>query len=47
MGKLKQSVPQGVSPNNDLFIGMFLIRLLPSMQESVGSVKPQDSRGDG
>jgi hypothetical protein len=37
MGKLKQSLPQGVSPDNDLFLAMFLIRLPPSMREAVGS----------
>jgi hypothetical protein len=30
MGKLKQHLPQGVSPDNDLFLSKFLIRLLPS-----------------
>jgi hypothetical protein len=37
MGKLKQHLPPGVSPDNDLFLGMFLIRLLPSMRETVGA----------
>jgi hypothetical protein len=27
MGKLKQHLPPGVSPDNDLFLAMFLIRL--------------------
>jgi hypothetical protein len=31
MGKLKQFLPHGVSPDNDLFLAMFLIRLLLSM----------------
>jgi hypothetical protein len=31
MGKLKQHLPPGVSPDTDLFLAMFLIRLLPSM----------------
>jgi hypothetical protein len=31
MGKLKQHLPPGVSPDNDLFLAMFLIRLPPSM----------------
>jgi hypothetical protein len=37
MAKLKQSLPHGVSPDNKLFLAMFLIRLPPSMQEAVGS----------
>jgi hypothetical protein len=37
MGKLKQHLPPGVSPDNDLFLSMFLIRLLPSMREAVGA----------
>ncbi len=37
MGKLKQSLPHSVSPVNDLFLAMFLIRLPPSSQDEVGS----------
>jgi hypothetical protein len=37
MGKLKQSFPRGVSPDNDLFLVMFLNRLPASMREAVGS----------
>ncbi len=37
MGKLKQHLPLGVSPDNDLFLAMFLIRLPPFMRETVGS----------
>jgi hypothetical protein len=37
MGKLKQHLPPGVSPYNDLFLSKFLIRLLPSMRETVGA----------
>ncbi len=37
MGKLKQHLPPGVSPDNDLFLTMFLIRLPPSMREAVGA----------
>ena len=37
MGKLKQQLPPGVSPDNDLFLSMFLIRLPPSMREAVGA----------
>jgi hypothetical protein len=37
MGKLKQHLPPRVSPDNDLFLAMFLIRLLPSMRETVGA----------
>jgi hypothetical protein len=37
MGKLKQHLPPGVSPDNDLFLAMFLIRLPPSMREAVGA----------
>jgi hypothetical protein len=36
-GKLKQYLPHGVSPDNDLFLAMFLICLLPSVQEAVGA----------
>ncbi len=36
MGKLKQHLPPGVSPDNDLFLAMFLVRLPPSMHETVG-----------
>ncbi len=54
MGKLKQHLPPGVSPDNDLFLAMFLIRLTPSMRETVGAgthktaaamVKAVDARG--
>jgi hypothetical protein len=37
MGKLKQHLPHGVSPDNNLFLAMFLIRLPPSMREAVGA----------
>ncbi len=37
MGKLKQHLPPGVSPDYDLFLAMFLIRLLLSMRETVGA----------
>jgi hypothetical protein len=37
MGKLKQNLPPGVSPDTDLFIAMFLNRLPPSMREAVGA----------
>ena len=37
MGKLKQYLPPGASPDNDLFWAMFLIHLPPSMRESVGA----------
>ncbi len=37
MGKLKQHLPLGVSPDTDLFLAMFLIRLPPSMREAVGA----------
>ncbi len=37
MGKLKPHLPPGVSPDNDLFLAMFLICLPPSMQEAVGA----------
>ncbi len=37
MGKLKQHLPPGVSPDNDLFLVMFLVRLPPSMHETVGA----------
>jgi hypothetical protein len=37
MGKLKQHLPPGVLPDNDLFLAMFLIRLPPSMREAVGA----------
>ncbi len=37
MGKLKQHLPSGVSPDNDLFLAMFLVRLQPSMRATVGA----------
>ncbi len=37
MGKLKQHLPPGVSLDNDLFLAMFLVRLPPSMRETVGA----------
>ncbi len=37
MGKLKQHLPPGVSPDNDLFLAMFLIHLPPFMRETVGA----------
>jgi hypothetical protein len=37
MGKLKHHLPPGVSPDNDLFLAMFLICLPPSMCEAVGA----------
>jgi hypothetical protein len=37
MGKLKQHLPHSVSPDNDLFLAMFFIRLLPSMREADGA----------
>jgi hypothetical protein len=36
-GKLNQSLSHGVSPDNNLLLAMFLIRLLPSMGEVVVS----------
>jgi hypothetical protein len=37
MGKLKQNLPPEASPDNDLFLAMFLIRLPASMRETVGA----------
>jgi hypothetical protein len=37
MGKLKQQLPLGVSPDTNLFLAMFLIRLTPFMREAVGA----------
>ncbi len=37
MGKLKQNLPPGASPDNDLFLAMFLICLLASIRETVGA----------
>jgi hypothetical protein len=37
MGKLKQHLRPGVSPDHDLFLAMFLVRLPPSMHETVGA----------
>jgi hypothetical protein len=37
MGKLKQHLPPGVSLDNDLFLAMFLVRLSPSMHETLGA----------
>ncbi len=36
-GKLKQLLSHGISPDNDLFLSMFLIKLLPSMRKTVGA----------
>ncbi len=36
IGKLKQHLPPGVSPDIQLFLLMFLIHLPPSMTETVG-----------
>jgi hypothetical protein len=44
-GKLKQHLPPGVSPDNDLFLAMFLIRLPPSMREIVGAGAHGESCG--
>jgi hypothetical protein len=35
MGKLKQSLPHGLNPDNRLFLAMFLVQLPPSMREVV------------
>jgi hypothetical protein len=37
MGKLKQNLPPGASPDNGLFLAMFLIRLPAFMRETVGA----------
>ncbi len=37
MEKHKQHLPPGVSPDMDLFLAMFLIRLPPSMRDVVGA----------
>ncbi len=37
MGKLKQHLPPGVSPDNDLILAIFFIHLPPSMRETVGA----------
>jgi hypothetical protein len=37
LGKLKQHLPPGASPDNDLFLAMLLVRFPPSMRESVGA----------
>jgi hypothetical protein len=37
MGKLKQHLAPGVSPDNDLFLALFLVRFPPSMRETVGA----------
>jgi hypothetical protein len=44
MGKLKQHLPTGVSPDNDLFLAMFLVRLPPSMHETVGASNHMTAR---
>jgi hypothetical protein len=36
MGKLKQPLPNRVSPNNKLFLSMFKIRMPPTVKEAVG-----------
>jgi hypothetical protein len=48
MGKLKQHLPPEVSPDNDFYLVMFLIRLPPSMQEAVGAgTQKCHSHGEG
>ncbi len=37
MGKLKQHLPPGVSPDTDFFLAMFLVCLPPSMRETAGA----------
>jgi hypothetical protein len=37
MGKLKQNLTPGASPDNDLFLAMFFICLPASMRETVGA----------
>jgi hypothetical protein len=37
MGKLKHLLPHIVSPDNALFLSMFMIRLPPYMREAVGT----------
>jgi hypothetical protein len=37
MGKLQQHLPPGFSLDTVLFLAMFLIRLQPSMRETVGA----------
>jgi hypothetical protein len=37
MRKLKLHLPPGVSPDTDLFLAMFLIRIPPSMREMVSA----------
>jgi hypothetical protein len=39
MGKLKQHLPSGVSPDTDLFLAMLLVRLPPFMRETLGAGK--------
>jgi hypothetical protein len=36
-GEVKTHIPPGVSPDNDLFLSMFLVRLPSSMRETVGA----------
>jgi hypothetical protein len=42
MGKLKQHLPPGVSPDNDLFLSMFLIRPSAFHERSGESWDPRD-----
>jgi hypothetical protein len=37
LGKRKQHLPPGVSPDTDLFLTLFLIRLPPFIREAVGT----------
>jgi hypothetical protein len=37
MGKHKQHFPRSISPDNNLVLSMFLIRLPPSMWEAIGA----------
>ncbi|OBQ36655.1 MAG: hypothetical protein AN484_25530 [Aphanizomenon flos-aquae WA102] len=38
MGKLKQLLPHGVSPDTDMFLAMFLLRLSPNTRETLGAM---------
>jgi hypothetical protein len=47
MGKLKQHLPPVVSPDNDLFLAMFLVRQPPSICETVGAGNRSRGHGEG
>jgi hypothetical protein len=44
IGKLKQHLPSAVSPDKDLFLAIFLIRLPPSIRKARQELAPARQR---